>query len=73
VHGARHDAHAFAASGLKDLLSGVDAAADVGYIGVDGIHIVPFRTPPGGCLDECQAAFNTARHAEPAQLRVPLP
>lgn len=48
VHGARHDAHAFAASGLKDLLAGHDAAGDLGYTGVDGITIVPFRTPPGG-------------------------
>ncbi len=50
VTGARHDAHAFAASGLKDLIAGMDAAADLGYTGVDGITIVPFRTPPGGRL-----------------------
>ena len=30
VHGARHDAHAFAASGLKALLVGLPAAADLG-------------------------------------------
>ena len=60
VHGARHDAHAFAASGLKHLLANVDTAADLGYTGVDGIQIVPFRTPPGGQLDDSQAAFNTA-------------
>ena len=60
VHGARHDAHAFAASGLQDLLTGIDAAADLGYTGVDGIRIVPFRTPPGGQLDDSQATFNTA-------------
>jgi DDE superfamily endonuclease len=58
VHGARHDAHAFAASGLKDLLAGRPAAADLGYLGVDGITIVPFRTPPGGHLHDTQAAFN---------------
>ena len=58
VHGARHDAHAFAASGLKDLLAGLPAAADLGYTGVDGITIVPFRTPPGGQLHDSQAAFN---------------
>jgi DDE superfamily endonuclease len=58
VHGARHDAHAFAASGLKDLLAGHEAAGDLGYTGVDGITIVPFRTPPGGELCESQAAFN---------------
>ena len=58
VHGARHDAHAFAASGLKDLLAGLPAAADLGYLGVEGIAIVPFRTPPGGQLHNSQAAFN---------------
>ena len=50
VHGARHDAHAFQASGLKALLAGLPAAGDLGYLGVDGIAIVPFRTPPGGRL-----------------------
>lgn len=58
VHGARHDAHAFAASGLKELIAGMDAAADLGYTGVDGIAIVPYRTPPGGSLHETQTAFN---------------
>lgn len=28
---ARHDAHAFGASGLKGLLAGADTAADLGY------------------------------------------
>jgi len=58
VHGARHDAHAFAASGLKDLLVGLPAAADLGYTGVDGMTIVPYRSPPGGQLHDSQAAFN---------------
>ena len=58
VHGARHDAHAFAASGLKDLLARHEVAADLGYTGVDGITIVPFRTPPGRTLHDSQAAFN---------------
>ena len=61
VHGARHDAHAFQASGLKNL----PAAADPGYTGVDGIAIVPFRTPPGGRLHDSQAAFNK----EPSGIR----
>jgi hypothetical protein len=60
VPGARHDAVAFAASGLKDLLTGQQAAADLGYLGVEGITIVGFRTPPGGKLAASQAAFNTA-------------
>jgi DDE superfamily endonuclease len=58
LHGARHDPHAFAASGLKDLLAGLPAAADLGYTGVEGITIVPFRTPPGGQLHDSQTAFN---------------
>jgi DDE superfamily endonuclease len=56
VPGARHDAVAFEASGLKDLIAGMHAAADLGYTGVDGIAIVPFRTPPRGQLHESQAA-----------------
>jgi DDE superfamily endonuclease/Helix-turn-helix of DDE superfamily endonuclease len=58
VPGARHDAYAFEASGLKDLIAGLDAAADLGYTGVDGVAIVPFRTPPGGTLHESQLRFN---------------
>jgi hypothetical protein len=63
VHGARHDAHAYQASGLKDLLRGHDAVADLGYAGVEGITIVPFRTPPGGRLHDSQAAFNASLSA----------
>ena len=53
-----HDAHAYAASGLKDLITGHHTAADLGYTGVDGITIVPCRTPPGGQLHQSQRAFN---------------
>lgn len=63
VHGARHDARAFAVSGLKDLIAGMHAAADLGYTGVDGIAIVPFRTPPGGALHDSQQQFNTGLSA----------
>jgi hypothetical protein len=58
VHGARHDAHAFAASGLKDQLDGMPAAADTGYLGTDGIEIVPFRKPAARKLHPGHAAFN---------------
>jgi DDE superfamily endonuclease len=58
VHGARHHAHAFEASGLKDPLAGLPAAADLGYLDVEGIAIVPYRTPPGGRLQPGQADFN---------------
>ena len=43
---------------LKTLLAGLPAAADLGYTGVEGIAIVPFRTPPGGRLHDSQTAFN---------------
>jgi hypothetical protein len=36
----------------------MDVAADLGYTGVEGIAIVPLRTPPGGQLHESQAAYN---------------
>jgi len=63
VHGARHDAHAYAASGLKDLITGHDTIADLGYTGVEGITTVPYRTPPGGTLHHTQVAFNTGLSA----------
>lgn len=63
VPGARHDAHAFEASGLKKLIAGMDTAADLGYTGVAGIAIVPFRTRPA-------ASCTTPRpHSTPASAR----
>jgi hypothetical protein len=63
VHGARHDACAFEASGLKTLLekSGEtgDTAADPGYIGVSGIGTVPFKRVSGGDLKDWQREFNS--------------
>jgi hypothetical protein len=63
VHGARHDAHACAASGLKDLITGHDTIADLGYTGVEGITTVPYRIPPGGTLHHTQVAFSTGLSA----------
>ena len=60
VHGARHDAHAFAASGLAAVLTELSTAADLGYVGVEGIEIVPVKRVPGGDLTTSQAEFNTA-------------
>jgi hypothetical protein len=60
VHGARHDAHAFAASGLAALLADISTAADLGYVGVEGIEIVPIKRLPGTDLTTAQAEFNTA-------------
>jgi hypothetical protein len=39
VHSTRHDAHAFAASGLAAPLATISTAADLGYVGVQGIEI----------------------------------
>lgn len=62
VHGARHDAYAFEASGLKDAmeksLCADDPAADLGYIGVDGIGIVPFKRKSGQNLLDWQKEFD---------------
>ena len=60
VHGARHDAHAFAASDLKTLLADLPTVADLGYVGVEGIELVPFKRPPRGDLTTSQAELNTA-------------
>jgi hypothetical protein len=60
VHGARHDAHAYEASGLKELLEGIPAAGDLGYVGVDGVSIVPVKRAAGCDLRDCDAEFNTA-------------
>jgi hypothetical protein len=64
VHGARHDAHAFEASGLKDILDAAgdpdNSGADLGYTGVEGIMTVPFRKPAGSELKEWQREFNAA-------------
>jgi hypothetical protein len=62
VHGARHDAYAFEASGLKALLENSreadDTAADLGYVGVDGIGIVPFKRVKGREFKDWQREFN---------------
>jgi len=73
VHGARHDAHAFAASGLKDLLAGLPAAADLGYTGVDGIAIVPYRTPPGGQLHDPRPHSTSSSAPSARMLNAPSP
>ncbi|MGH3973690.1 MAG: transposase family protein [Pseudonocardiaceae bacterium] len=60
VHGARHDAHAFDASGLAAALTDLATLADLGYVGVTGIELVPFKRLPGADLTTSQAEFNTA-------------
>lgn len=59
VHGARHDAHAYGASGLAATLADIHTVADLGYVGVAGIDLAPIRKPPGAELHDTHAAFNT--------------
>jgi hypothetical protein len=59
VHGARHDAHAYTASGLADALADIHTLADLGYIGVDNIDLVPIKKPIGAELHHTDATFNT--------------
>jgi DDE superfamily endonuclease len=63
VNGARHDAYAFGASGMKAILEesfGAEIpAADLGYVGVDGIGIVPFKRRSGSELEDWQREYNT--------------
>jgi hypothetical protein len=63
VPGSRHDAYAFEASGLKQMIAGMHAAADLGYTGVDAIAIVPFRTRPAA------ASTNPGQRSTPASAR----
>jgi hypothetical protein len=62
LHGARNDAVAFDMSGLKDLLEKSrgegNSGGDLGYTGVGGITIVPFRKPRGDSLLDWQKHFN---------------
>jgi hypothetical protein len=52
IPGARHDAYAYAASGLKNLMHGLHQLADLGYVGVEGIDLVPHKRQPGRDLHE---------------------
>lgn len=61
VPGARHDAYAYGASGLKDMLAGLHTQADLGYVGVEGIDLIPIKRRPGQVkLDPYDAPFNTS-------------
>jgi hypothetical protein len=53
----------------------VEAVGDLGYTGVDAITIVPYRTSPGGTLDEGHKQFNVGlsriRAAPPSSAPTP--
>lgn len=59
MHGARHDAHAFAASGLTKTLADIHTLADLGYLDDDGIDLAPIRKRQAEELHQTHAAFNT--------------
>jgi hypothetical protein len=58
IPGARHDAHAFAASGLAAKLTGHDTLGDKGYQGHATIH--PVRKPPRAELSGHDQRFNAS-------------
>jgi DDE superfamily endonuclease len=58
VHGAAHDAYAFAASGLAEVLIDYPTVADLGYVGVEGIDTVPYKRFPGIDLNTGRVEFN---------------
>jgi hypothetical protein len=60
VHGARHDAYAFAASGLAEVLTDYPTVADLGYVGVEGIDTVPYKRFFGIDLNTGQVEFNAS-------------
>jgi len=60
VHGARHDAYAYAASGLAEVLTDHPTVADLGYVGVEGIDTVPYKRLPDIDLTTSQVEFNTS-------------
>ena len=57
VPGSRHDAHAYAASGLAATLTAIHVAADLGYVGLD--LLCPNRKPAGCDLNDHDRGFNT--------------
>ena len=69
VHGARHDAYAFAASGLAEVLTDYPTVADLGYVGVEGIDTVPYKRFPGIDLNTGQVEFNTVAEQDPRRRR----
>jgi DDE superfamily endonuclease len=56
VPGARHDAHAWAASGLADTLADMHLLADLGYVGCG--MLTGHKKPAGGELTDNQKEVN---------------
>lgn len=62
VHGARHDAHCWHASGLADSMAGMHILADLGYVGVDGLE-TGIRRKPGQRLTDRERTLNRSLSA----------
>jgi DDE superfamily endonuclease len=60
VRGARHDAHAYAASGLADLLADINTSPIPATSGSTESISCPTKNPRGRELHQNQTAFNTA-------------
>lgn len=61
VPGKRHDAYAYAASGLAGTLAGIDVLADLGYVGL-GVR-TGIKKPPGRDLTENEKETNSTLSA----------
>src|SRR5512143_1601541 len=61
VPGKRHDAYAYAASGLAGTLAGIDVLADLGYVGL-GVR-TGIKKPPGRDLTESEKETNSTLSA----------
>jgi hypothetical protein len=63
MHGARHEARAYVASGRSAVLSGLQTLADPGYTDVADVDLVRAKRPAGENLLEAHAQFDTALSA----------
>lgn len=61
VAGSMHDARSFAELGLATALGPGLVAADLGYLGCDGVA-TPTRKPPGGELSALERVANRAHN-----------
>lgn len=59
VHGSRHDAHAWSASGLAEQLAGFDIIADLGYVGIATLT-TGVRRRPGVELTDRERTLNAS-------------
>lgn len=68
---ARHDAHAFAASGLADFLADFPTVAIWSYVGVDGIDTRTSNVSRAATSTPAQVEFDTALSKTRATVNAP--